>query len=434
MDAMQREFDRESERAATAAESTVLTTLDAAVPPGLGPEQSPWGDVPIRPVPTPEAGDAVIPFNKPFIAGRELYHIAKTVTYERIAADGAFTRECSRLLEERFGIRRVLMVTSCTAALEMAAMLCELEPGDEVIMPGFTFVSTASAVVRAGGRPVFVDIRPDTLNIDEEEVERAITPRTRAILPIHYAGVGAEMNDLCRLADDHGLRIIEDAAQAVNARYRGRALGSIGDLGCFSFHETKNYVSGEGGALCINDPALVERAEILRDKGTNRQQYFRGQADKYTWVDVGSSFAQSEILCAFLYAQLEVMDSLLALRGKIYNWYVEHMSPLERAGLLSLPKHPAHCESNSHIFFVLLPDEEIRDGLMNYLAERNIHAVFHYVPLHTSPMAKKLGCATPSLPVTEAMSSRLLRLPFYYELREEDIVRIARTIRAYLAY
>jgi len=302
-----------------------------------------------------------------------------------------------------------------------------------VIMPSFTFVSTASAVVRGGGRPVFVDIRPDTLNIDEEQIEAAITPRTRAIIPVHYGGAGAEMHEIMRLANRHGIIVIEDAAHAVNGRYRGQALGSIGHLGCYSFHETKNYICGEGGALCVNDPDLVTRAEILRDKGTNRQQFFRGQTDKYTWVDVGSSFAPSEILCAFLYAQLEVMDSLLDMRRQIYQSYVEHISPFEQAGYLRMPRHPAHCETNAHIFYVLLPDEETRDGLMHYLAERQIHAVFHYIPLHDSPMGRSLGCGDNNLPVTDDLSRRLLRLPFYYELSDADIARIACAMRDYLS-
>jgi dTDP-4-amino-4,6-dideoxygalactose transaminase len=391
----------------------------------------------VRPGPTPPRtgpeSDVVIPFTKPYIAGRELYHIAKTVTYENVSSDGYFTQECAKLMEQRFDIQRVLMTTSCTAALEMAMMLCELDAGDEVIMPSFTFVSTASAVVRAGGRPVFVDIRPDTLNIDEEKIESAITPRTRAILPVHYGGAGAEMNEIMRLANKHGLLVVEDAAHAVNGRYRGQALGSIGHLGCYSFHETKNYICGEGGALCVNDPDLLARAEILRDKGTNRQAFFRGQTDKYTWVDVGSSFALSEILCAFLYAQLEVMDSLLEMRRRIYQSYVEHISPLEQAGYLRMPRHPAHCETNAHTFYVLLPDEETRDGLMHYLTARQIHAVFHYIPLHRSPMGLSLGGGDAHLPVTDDLSGRLLRLPFYYELSDEDIARIAHTMQDYFS-
>jgi dTDP-4-amino-4,6-dideoxygalactose transaminase len=374
---------------------------------------------------------AQIPFNRPFIAGREMYYIARAVALGNIGGDGHFTQQCCRLLEERFGIHRVLMVPSCTAALEMAAMLCDLAPGDEVIMPSFTFVSTANAVVRLGARPVFVDIRPDTLNLDDALVEEAITARTKAIFPVHYAGVGCEMDRILTVARKYGLRVVEDAAQGVNSWYEGRALGSLGDLGTYSFHETKNYICGEGGALCINDPALVERAEIIRDKGTNRGQFFRGEVDKYTWVDVGSSCVPSEICCAFLYAQLEMMESITERRRQIFEFYRRQLGPLEAEGLLRLPHVPEECAGNWHLFYILLGDADTRDGLMRHLNQSGISAVFHYVPLHSSPMGTRLGGGEGKLPVTESVSGRLLRLPFYYEISEAEQEQVVRQIMAF---
>ncbi len=373
-----------------------------------------------------------IPFSKPFIAGRELHHIGRAVAFENISGDGFFTQACSSFFENRYDVPKVLMVTSCTSALEMAVMLCELEPGDEVILPSFTFVSTANAIVRAGGTPVFVDIRPDTLNIDESLIEEAITPRTKALLPIHYAGVGAEMDAIIDVASRHGLTVIEDAAQGVEASISGRPLGSIGDLGCFSFHETKNLVCGEGGALLINNPDLVERAEILRDKGTNRQQFFRGNVDKYTWVDVGSSYVPSEITCAFLFGQLEMIESISAQRARVYGWYEDRLKPLADQGLLSLPVVPAHCEPNHHIFHVLLPDGHTRNDVMGHLNRQLIGAVFHYIPLHNSPMGLQIRPDQPVLPVTESVSDRLLRLPMYHELTEADVDRVVVEIEAIL--
>ena len=367
-----------------------------------------------------------IPFNKPFIAGKELYYVAQAVARGNIGGDGYFTQQCSRLLEERLGIHRVLMVPSCTAALEMAAMLCGLKSGDEVILPSFTFVSTANAVVRLGATPIFVDIRPDTLNLDDSLVEEAITPRTRAIFPVHYAGVGCEMDRLLTIARAYGLRVVEDAAQAVNSWYEGKALGSLGDLGTFSFHETKNYICGEGGALCLNDPSLVERAEIIRDKGTNRRQFFRGEVDKYTWVDIGSSYVPSEICSAFLCAQLELLDAINQKRQQIYEFYRASLAPLEAEGLLRLPLVPENCRSNSHLFYILVRDLETRQALLEHLRRQGILAVFHYVPLHTSPMGQVYGCREGSLPVTEDLSARLVRLPFYHEITEaeqEDVVK-----------
>ena len=361
-----------------------------------------------------------IPFNKPYVAGKELYYIAQAVTFGNIAGDGHFTKACSHLFEERFGIRKVLLTPSCTASLEMAAILCDLGPGDEVIMPSYTFVSTAAAVVRTGAKPVFVDIRRDTLNLDETLIEQAITEKTKAICVVHYAGVSCEMDRIMAIAAQHNLIVIEDAAQGVNSFYRGRALGSIGHLGCYSFHETKNYICGEGGALCINDERFQERAEIIRDKGTNRQRYFRGEVDKYTWVDVGSSYVPSEICSAFLYGQLEVLEGIAQRRKAIYEFYRDGLAGLEASGGIQLPHIPGECESNYHMFYVILPTAELRETLLAHLKSKGIHAVFHYVPLHTSPMGNTLGYQAGDLPVTEDLAARLVRLPMFYEITREE--------------
>ena len=373
-----------------------------------------------------------IPFNKPFIAGRELFYIAQAVTLGNIAGDGAFTQKCCRLLEDRFQIGHVLLTPSCTAALEMAAMLCDLGPGDEVILPTYTFVSTANAIVRLGARPVFVDSRPDTLNIDDALIEEAITPKTKAIIVVHYAGVGCEMDRILTIARQYGLKVIEDAAQGVNAFYNGKALGSLGDLGTYSFHETKNFSCGEGGALCINDPKLVERAEIIRDKGTNRRQFFRGQVDKYTWVDIGSSYVPSEITSAYLYGQLEQMDEITERRRRLYQFYRTRLKPLEAEGLLRVPRIPDDCESNYHLFYILLPNVATRDQLMSYLKSQGILAVFHYIPLHSSPMGRKFGDHERALPVADDLASRLLRLPLFHDLTEADQTRIIDCVTEFL--
>ena len=373
-----------------------------------------------------------IPFNKPFIVGKELHYIAQAVILGNIAGDGYFTQQCSRLLEDRFGIHKILLTPSCTAALEMSAMLCDLGPDDEIILPSFTFVSTVNAVIRLGAKPVFVDIRPDTLNLDENRIEEAITPKTKAIFPVHYAGVGCEMERIMAIANNHNLFVVEDAAQGVGARYNDRMLGSMGHLGTYSFHETKNYTSGEGGALCINDPGLVKRAEIIRDKGTNRAQYFRGEVDKYTWVEVGSSYVPSEICSAFLYAQLEMLETIAERRRTIYKRYRTLLKPLEAQGLLRLPHIPEDCESNYHLFYILLPDTETRDALMAHLKQNGIMAVFHYIPLHSSPMGKKFGYKEGDLPITEQLSGQLLRLPLYYEMTEEESQKVANKMKDFL--
>ncbi len=373
-----------------------------------------------------------IPFNKPFLVGRELDSIAQAVALGNLAGDGRFTQACCRLLEERLGINRVLLTPSCTAALEMAALLCDLDPGDEVILPSFTFVSTASAFVRAGARPVFVDIRPDTLNLDENLIEAAVTERTRVIIPVHYAGVACEMDRIREIAKARRLLVVEDAAQGVNSFYRGKALGSLGDVGCYSFHETKNFISGEGGALCVNRPDLVERAEILRDKGTNRQKFFRGQVDKYTWVDVGSAYVPSELVGAFLFGQLEMMQAISDRRRQIYEFYQQNLQPLADEGLVQLPTVPDGCTQNFHLFYLLTRDATTRDGLLAHLTSRGIGAVFHYVPLHSSPMGRKLGCDARPLLVTDRVSACLIRLPFYYTITQDEQAEVVREVTAFL--
>jgi dTDP-4-amino-4,6-dideoxygalactose transaminase len=369
-----------------------------------------------------------IPFNRPSLLGRELEYIRDAIEQGQISGDGLYTKRCHALLEEVLGARRCLLTTSATHALDLAAMLLDLEPGDEVILPSFTFVSTANAVVLRGARPVFADIREDTLNIDEKLLASLIGPRTRAIFVVHYAGVSCEMDPILTLARAKGLRVVEDAAQALASRYRGRPSGTLGDLGCISFHETKNVSCGEGGALLVNDVALVERAEIMREKGTNRSQFFRGQVDKYTWVDVGSSFLPSDILAAFLYAQLESLGEVAARRRAIHERYAEGLDGLERRGVVRLPRIPAHVESSHHLFYLLCEDVATRDRLMGFLRERGIQAVFHYVPLHDSPMARRVGLTPGSLPVTESVAARLLRLPFYNALQAADQDEVIRAV------
>ena len=372
-----------------------------------------------------------IPFNRPCLAGNELAYVGQAIALGQLAGDGEFAGRCASLLEDRLQIPRVLLTNSCTAALEMAAMLCELGPGDEVVMPSFTFVSTANAVVRCGATPVFVDIRPDTLNLDETQIEAVLGPRTRAIFPVHYAGVGCEMGRIRELADKRDLIVVEDAAQAVNASWDGRPLGSIGHLAAFSFHETKNFICGEGGALAINDARFVKRAEILRDKGTDRQQFFRGEVDKYTWVDTGSSYTSSELVSAFLYGQLEQMDQISARRQAVFQRYHQALLSLEVAGHLRLPQIPENCKTNYHLFYLVLNDERTRDALLKHLRNLGIHAVFHYVPLHSSPMGRRVGKTPQPLTVTETVSRQLLRLPLFADLSIEEQARVTDGVRAF---
>ncbi len=372
------------------------------------------------------------PFNLPFIAGKELYYIAQAVTFGNLGGDGPFTQKCCRLLEDRFGIPNVLLTPSCTAALELAAELCGLEEGDQVIMPSFTFVSTANAVAKTRATPVFVDIRPDTLNLDESLVKEAVGSRTRAIFPVHYAGVGCEMDELLGIASKHDLLVVEDAAQGVNASYKGRALGSMGHLGAYSFHETKNYICGEGGALIVNDGTFLERAHILRDKGTNRQQFLRGKVRKYRWIEVGSSLIPSELVSAFLYGQLEEMQQISERRQQVFTFYNDHLEDLESRELLRRPRVPKHCETNHHIFYILLPNEEIRDSLEKHLADHGIQAISHYEPLHSSPKGRQLSAVAKKLPVTESVAGRILRLPLYHGIIESQQAGVVRTIAEHL--
>ena len=372
-----------------------------------------------------------IPFNKPYIAGNEVQYILESVQNLHISGDGPFSKRVEQFLETRLKASRVLLTTSCTAALEMAALLCDVGPDDEVILPSFTFVSTANAFKLRGAKLKFVDICPDTLNISPELVAQACSAATRVIAPVHYAGVGCDMDALRTSADAVGARIVEDAAQAVDATYKGAALGTIGDLGAFSFHETKNYICGEGGALIVNDESLLERAEIIRDKGTNRGQFFRGQTDKYTWVDVGSSYTPSDLLAAFLWAQLEQMERIHRARERIFNRYAMRLAPLAEAGILKLPHVPSDCKPVHHMFYILTESLEVRTKLIDYLRERSILAVFHYVPLHSSPVGQTLGYAPGDLPVTESVSERLLRLPFYFELTNDDIDTVADAVLSF---
>ncbi|MBM3358595.1 MAG: dTDP-4-amino-4,6-dideoxygalactose transaminase [Betaproteobacteria bacterium] len=370
-----------------------------------------------------------IPFNRPFTIGAELENIQEAVRGGHLSGDGQFTKKCHRWLEERLGTKRALLTHSCTAALEMAAILCDLEPGDEVIMPSFTFVSTANAFVLRGAVPVFVDIRPDTLNLDEKLVAGAVTERTRAIVPVHYAGVACEMDALMAFAATRNLIVVEDAAQGVLAEYKGRKLGAIGHLGCLSFHETKNVISGEGGALLVNDERLVARAEIIREKGTNRSQFFRGEVDKYSWVDVGSSYLPSELVGAFLWAQLGQAGEINARRLQLCAAYRGRLAPLAERGVLELPqREPAHVSANGHMFYILLKDAATRMALIAHLKSRGIHAVFHYVPLHSSPAGRRFGRAAGPMTVTEDVSERLLRLPLYFDLEERNVGEIVAAI------
>lgn len=354
-----------------------------------------------------------VPFNQPFMTGKEITYIIEAHTNRHLSGNGPFTKKCQHWLEQQLGCPKALLTHSCTAALEMAALLADLEPGDEVILPSYTFVSTANAFVLRGAVPVFVDIRPDTLNLDERQIESAITARTKVIVPVHYAGVACEMDAIMDIAERHGLLVIEDAAQGTMSRYRGRALGSIGHLGALSFHETKNLISGEGGALLINDDRFACRAEIIWEKGTNRASFYRGMVDKYTWVDVGSSYLPSELVAAFLYAQLEEADSLTADRLATWQRYHEAFAALEGAGVVQRPHVPAECVANGHIYYLLFEDLATRSGVLAHLKAHGINAVFHYVPLHDSPAGRRFGQVRGPLAVTNSVADRIIRLPVW---------------------
>jgi dTDP-4-amino-4,6-dideoxygalactose transaminase len=360
----------------------------------------------------------MIPFNKPFMTGRELHYIAQAHTNGHLSGDGAFTRRCHALLEKNIGCHKALLTHSCTAALEMTALLLDLQPGDEVIMPSFTFVSTANAFVLRGAVPVFIDVHPDTFNLDERLIEAAITPRTKAICVVHYAGVGCEMDAILALARAHGLRVVEDAAQGIHATYKGRPLGSIGDFGALSFHETKNVICGEGGALLINDPVFVEQAEIVREKGTNRSRFFRGQVDKYTWVDAGSSYLPGEITAAFLSAQLEEVEPIIRRRLAIWDRYHAWAEPLQTKGLLRRPIVPEHCTHNAHMYYLLLQGLEKRTAFIAHLKAAGVGAVFHYIPLHSSPAGRRFGRTSGAMTVTDDVADRLVRMPLWLGLEE----------------
>lgn len=372
-----------------------------------------------------------VSFNIPPYLGTENQYIQQAITNHKICGDGEFTKKCNKKLELITGAKKALITTSGTSALEMAAILADIQPGDEVIMPSYTFVSTANAFVLRGAKIVFVDIRPDTMNIDETLIEEAITDKTKAIVPVHYAGVACEMDIICEIAKRHNLLVIEDAAQGVMSWYKGKALGSIGDFGCYSFHETKNYSSGEGGAVLVNHQESVERAEIIREKGTNRSKFVRGQVDKYTWVDIGSSYLQSELNCAYLYAQIEAPDIINNDRMRSWNSYYELLTPLLNEGKIELPAIPDSCVHNAHMFYIKVKDIEERTELISYLKDNGIGAVFHYIPLHTSPAGKKFGRFYGEDKYTTRESERLLRLPMYYGLMQDDINYVSETINEF---
>lgn len=370
-----------------------------------------------------------IPFNRPWMTGNELPNIAQAHANMHLAGDGPFTRHCHDWLEQRSGCAKALLTHSCTAALEMAALLLNIQPGDEVILPSWTFVSTANAFVLRGAVPVFVDIRPDTLNLDERLIEAAITPKTRAIVPVHYAGVSCDMDVISDIASRHGLKVIEDAAQGVMAGYRGRVLGSMGDLGAYSFHETKNLISGEGGALLVNDPELVQRAEIMREKGTDRSRFFRGEVDKYTWQDLGSSFLPGELIAAFLQAQLQQAESITEQRLICWEYYHAQLQPLEARGVLRRPFVPKNCCHNAHMYYVLLNPGADRQAVLQAFRRAQIGVVFHYVPLHSAPAGLRYGRAVGDLPVTCLVAERLIRLPLWIGLTQAQQDRVIEVLQ-----
>lgn len=368
--------------------------------------------------------DQPIPFNRPVAVGKEKEYIAEAIASGHISGDGAFTKKCSALLEQELGVPKISLTTSCTHALEMMAILLDIQPGDEVIIPSFTFVSTVNAFVLRGAKPVFVDVRLDTLNLDESRLEAKITPRTKAVVTVHYAGVGCEMDAIMEIANRRGVRVVEDNAHGLFGKYRCKYLGTFGALAAQSFHETKNFSCGEGGALLINDPQYIERAEIIREKGTNRSRFFRGQVDKYTWLDIGSSYLPSDILAAFLYAQLENREKIQSHRRKVWETYNAGLKDWAARHEVGLPHIPAHCEQAYHMFYMLLPTLELRQGLIAHLRQRGILSVFHYLPLHLSDMGLRFGGKAGDCPLTERVSDQLIRLPFYNSLSSEEQERV----------
>ncbi|WP_288500519.1 dTDP-4-amino-4,6-dideoxygalactose transaminase [uncultured Erwinia sp.] len=376
----------------------------------------------------------MIPFNAPPVVGTELEYMQSAMGSGKLCGDGGFTRRCQQWMEQRFASRKVLLTPSCTASLEMAAILIDIQPGDEVIMPSYTFVSTANAFVLRGATIVFVDVRPDTMNIDESLIEAAITDKTKAIVPVHYAGVACEMDTIMALAKKHQLWVVEDAAQGVMSTYKGRALGSIGHIGCFSFHETKNYTAGgEGGATLVNDASLVERAEIVREKGTNRSQFFRGQVDKYTWRDIGSSYLMADLQAAYLWAQLESAERINQQRLRLWQNYHDALQPLAARGRIELPVIPANCEHNAHMFYLKLRDQDDRSALISWLKEAEILAVFHYIPLHSSPAGLRFGRFHGTDRATQTESERLLRLPLFYNLSDNNQKTVISSLLSYFS-
>ncbi|MBI1897476.1 MAG: dTDP-4-amino-4,6-dideoxygalactose transaminase [Acidobacteria bacterium] len=373
----------------------------------------------------------MIPFNRPCLAGREIEYMQQAAGERHLCGDGRFTAQCQELLKGALGARHVLLTTSCTHALEMSALLLKLRPGDEVIIPSFTFVSTVNAFVLRGVRPVFADIRPDTLNLDEAGLEKLVTPKTRAIVPVHYAGVGCEMAPILQIAQRHGLAVVEDNAHGLFGRYREKYLGTFGAFGTLSFHETKNFTCGEGGALLINDDTYLEAAEIVREKGTNRRAFLKGAVDKYTWVEVGSSYLPSDLLAAFLYAQLEAKDSIQEARRRIWSFYRSHLDQWAREGGVQLPAVPAHCDQPYHMFYMLLPTAEARERAIPFLRSQGVGSAFHYLPLHLSGCGLRLGGRPGDCPVTEDVSARLLRLPFYNELTEQELLQVVAAVQRF---
>ena len=373
----------------------------------------------------------MIEFNRAPHVGTEEGYIDQAIEAGKLCGDGPFTKKCSAWMKERFHSREVLLTTSCTHALEMSAFLCDIHPGDEVIMPSYTFVSTANAFVLQGAKIVFVDIRPDTMNIDETKIEAAVTEKTKAIVPVHYAGVACEMDTILAIANKYGLKVVEDAAQGVNAWYKGRALGTIGDFGCYSFHETKNYTMGEGGALLFQDQKYLERAEILREKGTNRSKFFRGQIDKYTWMDYGSSYLPGELNAAYLYGQLEACGKINDKRLELWDRYYQGLKELEEAGKIELPVVPEYAVHNAHMFYIKARDLEQRTRLISWLKEHGIMSVFHYIPLHSAPAGRKFGRFSGEDVYTTKESERLMRLPMFYNLSMEEVDTVIRTIREF---
>jgi dTDP-4-amino-4,6-dideoxygalactose transaminase len=375
--------------------------------------------------------DLRIPFNRSSLAGREQEYIAQAMAIGQIAGDQTFTKKCHAFLEQRLGVQKALVTTSCTHALEMAAILLDIKNGDEVIVPSYTFVSTVNAFVLRGAKPVFIDIRPDTLNLDESKLPNLITPKTKAIVPVHYAGVACEMDTLTSIAKRHNIAIVEDNAHGLFGKYKGRMLGTFGGLATQSFHETKNITCGEGGALLINDDKFIERAEIIREKGTNRSRFFRGQVDKYSWVDVGSSYLMSDVLAAFLYGQLECADQIQAKRRKVWETYDRQLASWAHEQNVRTPIIPAQCEHTYHMYYLLLPSLEARQDLIKHLRQRGILSVFHYLPLHLSDMGRKFGGQVGDCPITESLSDRLLRLPFYNDLSESDQSAVIDAVREF---